>query len=132
MPKQLFKTPHPSSKPLSSCDLESVDEHNLPVLSSVRGLRWGAYTGSPQLNKPILKSSHKFADAACIVPFPNTNDIYALSEKCHIMQASEADIYNILSWNNNDGIVRFVDYFKFLYSNKKFYIISLLTDSNQL
>lgn len=106
MPKQLFKSAHTPSKVFSNA-LESSDEHNLPVLSTVRGLRWGAFTGSPQLCSPVLKSSHKYPDLSTIITFPNTNDIYGLSERCHIMQASEPDIYNILSWCSNEGIVKF-------------------------
>lgn len=106
MPRQLFKSPHPSSKVFSS-DFDGKNEHNLPVLSTVRGLRWGSFTGSPQLSSPVLKSSHKYPELSGLIAFPNTNDIYGLSDKCHIMQASEPDIYNIVSWNNNDGIVKF-------------------------
>lgn len=80
MPRQLFKTAHPTSKPLNY-SLVKKD-----VLQSVQGLRWGIYLGSPQLPKPTLGYLYKLPGADLLVSFSNTNVIYGLPAKSCVMQ----------------------------------------------
>lgn len=82
MPKQLLKIPHPPSADINYTLNEPF------VMSSVCGLRWGIFTGSPQLPKPRCLHKYRLAEMAFInlISFKNTNVIYGLPEKCCIMQ----------------------------------------------
>ena len=100
MPRQLFKATHPATKPLNY-SLVGTE-----VLSSVRGLRWGVYVGSPQLPRPVLGNIHKLTGADYLVNFNNTNVIYGLPSKSCIMQGAEEDTFNVISWGHEDRIVR--------------------------
>ncbi|XP_067644932.1 lysosomal-trafficking regulator [Eurosta solidaginis] len=100
MPRQLFKNVHPQTKTLNYC-LGAKD-----VLSTVRGLRWGVYLGSPQLPTPTLGNIYKIAGAEYLVSFNNTNVVYGLPAKSCIMQGAEVDTFNVISWDYDDHIVR--------------------------
>ncbi|XP_017059693.1 lysosomal-trafficking regulator [Drosophila ficusphila] len=100
MPRQLFKSPHPATKAL---DYSLVDK---PIVSTVRGLRWGVYVGSPQLKPPSWANIHKIPGTEHLVSFSNTNVVYALPGKASVMQGAEPDTYNVISWGYDDRIVR--------------------------
>ncbi|KAI8121400.1 hypothetical protein FF38_05913 [Lucilia cuprina] len=99
MPRQLFKSPHPPSKPLQY-------QNDKQILSSVRGLRWGIYLGSPQLPEPTLGNTHKLMGAEYLLSFNNTNVVYGLPSRSCVMQGAESDTYNVISWGYDDRIVR--------------------------
>uniref|UniRef100_A0A1A9W7K7 Lysosomal-trafficking regulator n=1 Tax=Glossina brevipalpis TaxID=37001 RepID=A0A1A9W7K7_9MUSC len=101
MPRQLFKSYHPASKSLNY-ELTS----DKPILSSVRGLRWGVYVGSPQLPKPFLGNIHKLPGAEYLLSFNNTNVVYGLPSRSCVMQGAETDTFNVISWGYDDRIVR--------------------------
>jgi len=100
MPRQLFKSPHPATKAL---DYSLVDK---PIVSTVRGLRWGVYVGSPQLKAPSWANIHKIPGTEHLVSFSNTNVVYALPARASVMQGAEPDTYNVISWGYDDRIVR--------------------------
>ncbi|KAH8349622.1 hypothetical protein KR084_002785 [Drosophila pseudotakahashii] len=100
MPRQLFKSPHPATKAL---DYSLVDK---PIVSTVRGLRWGVYVGSPQLKPPSWANIHKIPGTEHLVSFSNTNVVYALPARASVMQGAEPDTYNVISWGYDDRIVR--------------------------
>ncbi|KAH8234811.1 hypothetical protein KR032_003569 [Drosophila birchii] len=100
MPRQLFKSPHPATKAL---DYALVDK---PIVSTVRGLRWGVYVGSPQLKPPSWANIHKIPGTEHLVSFSNTNVVYALPARASVMQGAEPDTYNVISWGYDDRIVR--------------------------
>ncbi|KAH8378738.1 hypothetical protein KR009_001013 [Drosophila setifemur] len=100
MPRQLFKAPHPATKAL---DYSLVDK---PIVSTVRGLRWGVYVGSPQLPPPSWANIHKIPGTEHLVSFSNTNVVYALPARASVMQGAEPDTYNVISWGYDDRIVR--------------------------
>ncbi|KAI8039180.1 hypothetical protein M5D96_007897 [Drosophila gunungcola] len=100
MPRQLFKSPHPATKAL---DYALVDK---PIVSTVRGLRWGVYVGSPQLMAPSWANIHKIPGTEHLVSFSNTNVVYALPGRASVMQGAEPDTYNVISWGYDDRIVR--------------------------
>ncbi|XP_065359183.1 lysosomal-trafficking regulator [Calliphora vicina] len=99
MPRQLFKSSHPPSKPLQY-------QNDKEILSSVRGLRWGIYLGSPQLPEPTLGNTHKLLGAEYLLSFNNTNVVYGLPARSCVMQGAETDTYNVISWGYDDRIVR--------------------------
>lgn len=76
------------------------------LLDSVRGLRWGAFTGSPQLPVPNLSHILYLPFADYLLSFNQTNVIYGFPKRCHVMQGGEPDCYNIISWGYDDRIVR--------------------------
>lgn len=102
MPKQIFTSPHKKSN-LSS---ETVTE-SWPVLKTVKGLRWGSFTGSPQLSKPKLLESHRPNSlVAKLVIIEESNIFYGLPRKCHFMRAPKSDKHDLVLWSESDGIVR--------------------------
>jgi lysosomal-trafficking regulator len=103
MPKQVFTSPH--KKPSSMSDSSTG---SWPVLKTVKGLRWGAFTGSPQLSKPKKISSMKQFEGKItrLVLINDTNFFYGLPEKCHLMQATKHQNQDLVLWNECDGIVR--------------------------
>ncbi|KAH8398321.1 hypothetical protein KR215_005837, partial [Drosophila sulfurigaster] len=100
MPRQLFKSPHPSTKAL---DYSLVDT---PIVNQVKGLRWGVYVGSPQLKPPSWANIHKLPGTENLFSFSNTNVVYALPTRAGVMQGAEPDTYNVISWGYDDRIVR--------------------------
>ncbi|XP_055915316.1 lysosomal-trafficking regulator isoform X2 [Eupeodes corollae] len=100
MPKQLFKTAHPSSKPLNYC----LGERE--VIPTAKGLRWGVFLGSPQLPTPTLGNINKLPGSDFLVSFNNTNMVYGLPAKSCVMQGPDTDTFNVISWGYDDRIVR--------------------------
>lgn len=102
MPKQIFTSPHKKSKTISNNLEESRS-----VLKTVRGLRWGLYTGSPHLSKPRkidgLRCSSRISR---LVLIKDSNVFYGLPEKCHLMRAAKKDNHDLVLWGESDGIVR--------------------------
>ncbi|XP_030373390.1 uncharacterized protein LOC115623261 [Scaptodrosophila lebanonensis] len=101
MPRQLFKSPHSATKAM---DYSLVDK---PIVSTVKGLRWGVYVGSPQLKaQPSLADIRKIPGTERLVSFSNTNVVYALPARAFVMQGAEPDTYNVVSWGYDDRLVR--------------------------
>ncbi|CRK97431.1 CLUMA_CG010820, isoform A [Clunio marinus] len=102
MPKQIFTTVH--KKPI-------VSSYSLPdsrvVLSQVVGLRWGCFTGSPQLPKPkrieAVKCNSKIVR---LVSVEGSNLFYGLPDRCHLMQAPHFAYHDLVLWSESDGVVR--------------------------
>lgn len=103
MPKQIFTSPH--KKPTIMSDSASG---SWPVLRTVKGLRWGAFTGSPQLSKPKkISSMKKFEGRICkLVLIRDKNFFYGLPDKCHLMRATKQQNQDLVLWNESDGVVR--------------------------
>lgn len=106
MPRQLFDQPHsPALVPLRN----GISDQLAHISSHVKGLRWGAFTGSPQLNNPVLVQQYPSDEHTIfqrIFTMPRTNVCYALPQGCNVMQGSEPDTMNVVIWNNPDRIVR--------------------------
>lgn len=103
MPKMLFKSAHPIAQPLPG-----PAASDKPVLKHVKGLRWGCYTGSPELGPPRACSIYQQFDVTLshLMALPNTNVIYAFSSGHNVMQGNDADTMNIIRWRQTDGVVR--------------------------
>lgn len=102
MPKQIFTSAHKKSS-LSG----EIANESQPVLKNVRGLRWGALTGSPQLSKPkIIDTLKCSAKILKLVMVEDTNTFYGLPDKCHLMRASSSDGHDLVLWSESDGIIR--------------------------
>ena len=101
MPKQLLKQPHPFSNPVPP-------RANQQIYPFVNGLRWGIYTGSPQMSEPHICYIYQQFEMnfAQIVSLPLTNVCYGAGPGCNIMQGTEPDTMNIISWQEPDGVVR--------------------------
>lgn len=101
MPRQLFKTPHDNSAELN------YSPHQPSVLTSVKGLRWGIFTGSPQLEDPKICSVFKQPNVpfSVLLPFESKNMLYGLYEKSSVMLGTDSE-YNLVSWHYDDFIVR--------------------------
>lgn len=102
MPKQIFTSAHKKSSSNTEVSLGTRQ-----VLKTVIGLRWGVFTGSPQLAKPRKIDSVKFSSKiARLVMVEETNMFYGLPDKCHLMMASKADKHDLVLWSESDGIIR--------------------------
>lgn len=102
MPKQIFTSAHKKSIASSDNALESRY-----VLKSVRGLRWGVFTGSPQLSKPRIIDKLKLTSKLSkLVMDGSLNMFYGLPDKCHLMRSSSSDNHDLVIWSESDGIVR--------------------------
>lgn len=103
MPKQLFDTPHPKSKLASAPTIDF-----LPVLSSVKGLKWGIYTGSPQLPKPkmIFQNPQSKRKIDNLMGVLENNKCYSLTSKCSLMQGSLSNSLDVVLWGEPDNIIR--------------------------
>lgn len=118
MPKQLLQQPHPESlvRAMSSSSNgsgengeEGVDSENgvSHCCGSVRGLKWGKYTGSPELPAPVrVQLVRCAANTRRIVCLETTNTVYAVPEHGNYMQGLEMDTINCVTWWNVDGVVR--------------------------
>jgi lysosomal-trafficking regulator len=113
MPKKLFRAPHPNSKWLQTPTQQENAEIALappapPVMSTVIGLKWGWYTGSPQLAAPrMIDFLEQFEiNFNCLVALEATNVVYGVPDKCNIMRGYEVDTLNIVAWGELDDIVR--------------------------
>lgn len=102
MPKQIFTSAHKKTA-LSPDNYESIQ----PVLNTVKGLRWGSFTGSPQLQKPRKIDSLKCATMMSrLVIIEDSNMFYGLPKMCHLMRATKTDNHDLVLWSENDGIIR--------------------------
>lgn len=103
MPRILFKAAHPQSQP---APIQS--ELCVPVVKHIKGVRWGHFTGSPELSDPRVCRLYQQFDVtmSSLLTLPNTNVVYALSDGHSVMQGSEPDTMNIIQWKQIDGIVR--------------------------
>lgn len=121
MPRQLFHHPHiaaivpvpPSDDPTSNNSSSATSAPSVPTDPAaimpvrVRGLRWGQFTGSPQLAEPIVvKHFHAGPAAAMLIALPHTNVCYSLPAGSNLMQGPEPDTMNVVAWHEADGIVR--------------------------
>lgn len=102
MPRQLLTTPHPSSS-LSKTSHSGVKLSHFPV----KGLRWGSYTGSPELGEPSAVHLYQQYDLefSSLVALVDTNVLYGLPDRSNIMQGNESDTFNLISWRDTDGII---------------------------
>lgn len=103
MPRQLLTTPHPASS-LTKFSQQGI---NSPKNISVKGLRWGTFTGSPELSEPKMCHFYQQYDLqfSNLVALVDTNVLYGLPKNSSIMQGSESDTINLISWNDSDGII---------------------------
>lgn len=102
MPKQIFTSAH--KKSFSSSDNNPESRH---ILKGVRGLRWGIFTGSPQLQKPRKIDSLKcHSKISKLILIEEANMFYGLPEKCHLMRASKSENNDLVLWSEGDGIIR--------------------------
>lgn len=107
MPKQLIKSvAHPANNPVIQYGFDK--ENSKQVLPNVKGLKWGIFTGSPQLSEPkICQIYEKYdPDFNYLVRLDNTNVIYGVSRKCCVMQGTEPDTMNLISWGDPDDIIK--------------------------
>lgn len=102
MPRQLLTTPHPSSSSLKPTQ-PGIKLCNFPV----KGLRWGSFTGSPELGTPTMVHFYEQYDFdfSSLVALVDTNVLYGLPERANIMQGNESDTINLISWSDADGII---------------------------
>lgn len=102
MPKQIFTSSHKKSSYNSEPSTESW-----PVLKTVKGLRWGSYTGSPQLLKPRKIDSLKCGPRISkFVLIEDQNMFYGLPEKCHLMRSTRQENQDLVLWSESDGVIR--------------------------
>lgn len=104
MPRQLMRQAHASA----SIPQPVLASQNVNMYQFVRGLRWGIFTGSPQLPEPIVNCFYQQGGqhAFSLVSLSNTNVCYAVPKGWNIMQGNEPDTMNIVMWQEKDGIVR--------------------------
>lgn len=104
MPRQLIKSPHPMITLTKEFFIENKEE----IVPNVLGLKWGIYTGSPQMAEPRVCNFYQQFDVIFhnLVAHCNTNVMYGIPRRCNIMQGSEPDTMNLIMWNECDGIVR--------------------------
>lgn len=105
MPKQIFMSPHKKSS--AACE-KSHDLHY--VLHGVKGLKWGAFTGSPQLPKPRKLSAkipipNKQRNTK-LIPVHRQNMFFVIPSKASLMQGVLKNSYDLVLWKENDGVVR--------------------------
>lgn len=101
MPKQIFTSPHKKS------NLIETTSKCREVLQTVKGLRWGVFTGSPQLPKPKKIDSLKCGPRISkLVLNDESNMFYGLPNKCQLMGACKAERSDLVMWSENDRIVR--------------------------
>lgn len=102
MPKQIFTSPHKKSDSNLDSKLESRQ-----VLANVRGLRWGNFTGSPQLHKPHMVDKMKLTmKVSKLVVNHENNMFHGLPDKCLLMRSPNSKTDDLVLWSEDDGIVR--------------------------
>lgn len=107
MPKQLFDTAHPRSNTPAS----PANDVFLPVLHSVKGLKWGIFTGSPQLPKPKMiielpQQQQNQLKIDSLVAIVDKNLCYSLNSRCSLMQGSLSNSLDVVLWGEPDHIIR--------------------------
>lgn len=84
MPRQLLKVPHPVSSQTKECFYEQKEE----IVANVQGLKWGIYTGSPQMAEPRVCHFYQQFDLIFhnVISHSSTNVVYGIPRRCNIMQ----------------------------------------------
>lgn len=102
MPRQLIASvPHPSTA------VTTTTINQPQVMSTVVGLQWGIYSGSPQLDNPKMCNAQTIDEHLTrFVSMENTNVIYCIPNNCNLMQGIEHDTMNMISWNEIDDVIR--------------------------
>lgn len=103
MPKQIFSSPHKKANIYN----EKLTAGK-SVLSTVKGLRWGLITGSPQLTKPKRIFALKCDDVklARLVTDTENNIFYGMPAKSHLMAGNQRNNIDSVLWGESDGIIR--------------------------
>lgn len=103
MPRQLIDEPHPQSYLSNETSPKMVD-----IYPTIKGLRWGLYTGSPQLPEPRICCFYQQFEILfdTLISLPDTNVLYGVPKGCNVMQGCDADTMNLILWNESDGVVR--------------------------
>lgn len=105
MPKQIFTSPHKKS---SFSNEKSQDLHF--ALRGVKGLKWGAFTGSPQLPKPRKLSAKMPVPAkqrkTRLVPVFRQNMFFVIPNTSCLMKGNSMNTYDLILWKESDGVVR--------------------------
>lgn len=106
MPKQIFNSPHKKSVIAE----KNQDYVTQPVLSKVKGLRFGIFTGSPHLPKPkkltakspiLCKQKNSKLIIVC-----DMNMFFVIPSSSCLMQGASPNSYDLVLWKESDGIVR--------------------------
>ena len=103
MPKQLFDTPHPKSSTSNNTSFEKS------VLHTVKGLKWGIYTGSPNLAKPkmiIELPQQNHVKIHNLVAIAEKNVCYGLNSKYCLMQGNRLNNLDVVLWGEPDNLIR--------------------------
>lgn len=106
MPKQIFTALHKKSHQMANDDqtISTAIEYR-PVLKTVKGLRWGTFTGSPHLPKP--KKLHSFAcNSKQLISLYDSNIYYGLPQRFQLMKSTNQKFHDLVIWSESDGIVR--------------------------
>lgn len=119
MPKQLLMQPHPESlvKAMGGGAGEDRGREEDQIVashcSSVKGLKWGKYAGSPDLPAPeriqLIKRGGPDGDPVRgrrLVSLEGTNTVYVVPENANYMQGLEVDTINCVTWRSVDHVVR--------------------------
>ncbi|XP_059611757.1 lysosomal-trafficking regulator [Phlebotomus argentipes] len=104
MPKQVIAFPHPpATKSDQICDYQTSF-----ATCTVKGLKWGIYTGSPQLPIPECVAIYQQVEVQLskIICMETTNAAYGLSCYENYMQGIEIDTFYCITWKHEDNIVR--------------------------
>lgn len=103
MPKQIFISPHKKSSTNEKQDLHYA-------LRGVKGLKWGFFTGSPQLQKPRKLSAK--APIPCkqknprLVAVNERNKFFVIPNTSCLMKGTAKNSYDLVLWKEMDGVVR--------------------------
>ncbi|XP_077300705.1 lysosomal-trafficking regulator mauve [Arctopsyche grandis] len=112
-PRQLFKQPHPHCV----TDLRHIPYETIPVLRSVRGLRWGSYCGTPQEPRPVViaRKQHTVPIIRLIrllnnevigIPSCMTMMLMYSNNKDSALGNPEINALGLITWGHPDGIIR--------------------------
>ena len=83
-PKQLFKSPHPNRA--TQAPVTRTNAPVPPVLSSVEGVRWGEYCGSPACDEPLPRWSLSLDPATCHALFAlPSGEVFGLGPNKHLL-----------------------------------------------
>lgn len=105
MPKQIFTSPHKKS----SSSSEKAGEIHF-VLRGVKGLKWGIFTGSPQLPKPRKLNAKN--PIPCkqhnprLVFVRQSNMFFVIPNKSYLMRGRLKNSFDLVLWRENDNVVR--------------------------
>ncbi|GAB0097780.1 hypothetical protein DMENIID0001_134480 [Sergentomyia squamirostris] len=104
MPKQIIVFPHPPAV----IEKETQEVQTSFATYTVKGLKWGIYTGSPQLSMPECVAIYQQCDVTLnkIICMDTTNTVYGLAPFENYMQGIEIDTFYCVTWKHEDNIVR--------------------------